>query len=179
MKIRLNEIPEEGRNYIFNRKTAELNTALQDLIQNNPYDVSIDIKPLNTKDFTVTGTVLTKTPEQCSRCAEDFDLIIDKKIREILIPNQEEDRTGKYAKTSTTLVTADSNETTVSVTEYSKLQFDLGEFMHEAIALEIPFNPFCPKCIKIKNDKPFIYDEKMGEDVKPNPFQALKGIKLN
>ncbi len=179
MKIRLNEIPEEGRNYIFNRQTAELNSTLQDLINNNPYDVVLDIKPLNAKDFTVTGSVSTQTKEQCSRCAEDFDMAIDKKIREILIPNQEEDRTGKYAKTSSTLVTADSNETSVSVTEYNKLQFDLGEFLHEAIALEVPFNPFCPNCKKAKNDKPFIYDEKMSEDTKPNPFQALKGLKLN
>lgn len=179
MKIRLNEIPEDGRNYIFNRQTAELNTALQDLINSNPYDINIDIRPLNTKDFNVIGTVTTKTYEQCSRCAEEFDFIIDKKIREILIPGQEEDRTGKYAKTSSTLVTADSNETSVSVTEYTKLQFDLGEFMHEMIALEVPFNPFCPNCVKIKNDKPFIYDEKMSEETKPNPFQALKGLKLN
>ena len=179
MKIRLNEIPEEGRNYIFNRKTSELNTALQDLINTNPYDVNLDIRPLNPKDFTVTGTVTTKSEQQCSRCAEDFDFIIDKKIREILIPAHEEGRTGKYAKTSSTLVTADSNETSVSVTEYSNLQFDLGEFMHEMVALEVPFNPFCTKCIKLKNEKPFVYDEKMSEETKPNPFQALKGLKLN
>ena len=179
MKIRLNEIPEEGRNYIFNRKTAELNTALQDLINSHPYDINIDIRPLNPKDFTVTGTVTTKSEQQCSRCAEDFDFEIDKKIREILIPAHEEDRTGKYAKTSSTLVTADSSETSVSVTEYSNLQFDLGEFMHEMVALEVPFNPFCTKCLKLKNEKPFVYDEKMSEETKPNPFQALKGLKLN
>ncbi len=179
MKIRLNEIPEIGRNYIFNRQTAELNTVLEDLIKNNSYDVNFDIKPLNSKDFTVTGTILTQTHEQCSRCAEDFDLLIDKKIREILIPNQEDDRTGKYAKSSTTLVTADSEETNMSVTEYSKSEFDLGEFLHEAIALEVPFNPFCTSCKKLRNDQPFVYDEKMGEEEKPNPFKALKGIKLN
>ena len=179
MKIRLNEIPEEGRNYTFNRQTAELNSVLQDLVKNNPYSINLDIRPLNTKDFTITGSVVTKTPEQCSRCAEDFDFVVNKQIHEILIPNQESDRTGKYAKTSSTLVTSDSNETNVSVSEYSKQQFDLGEFVHEAIALEVPFNPYCVNCEKQNNAKPFIYDEKMGEEVKPNPFQALKGIKLN
>ena len=179
MKIRLNEIPEEGRNYTFTQQTAELNGVLQDLIKNNHYSINLDIKPLNTKDFTIIGSVSTKTPEQCSRCAEDFDFIVDKNIHEILIPNQETDRTGKYAKTSSTLVTTDSNETNISVTEYSKQQFDLGEFLHEAIALEIPFNPYCSICENQNNAKPYIYDEKMSEDVKPNPFQALKGIKLN
>lgn len=183
MKIRLNEIPEEGREYTFNRKTSELNSALQDLIKNNAYEVDLKIKPLNSRDFTLLGSVTTKTFEQCSRCAEDFDFLIEKKIHEILIPSQEEDRTGsktgKYAKTSSTLTTSDSNETSISVSEYSKQQFDLAEFIHETIALELPFNPHCSNCGKLSHNKVFIYDEKMGEEEKPNPFQALKGIKLN
>ncbi|MBY0553439.1 DUF177 domain-containing protein [bacterium] len=176
MKIRLNEIPEEGRNYIFNRQTAELNPALQDLIQNNAYDVNLDIKPLNSKDYTVIGTLKTKTHEQCSRCAEEFDLPIDTKLREILIPHQEEGRTGHYAKSG---VSMEDEDNTFAVTEYQSMQFDLGEYLHEAIALQVPFNPFCAECSKPENNKAFIYDEKMGEEVKPNPFQALKGIKLN
>ena len=175
MKIRLNEIPEDGRNYIFNRKTGELNTALEDLIQNNSYEVNIDIRPLNSKDYTLTGIVVTKTPAQCSLCAEDFELDLKKKLHEILIPNQEDDRTGKYAKTA---IVTDS-ELNFSVTEYNKLEFDLGEFLHEAIALEIPFNPCCTACTATKKDKVFVYDEKMSEETKPNPFQALKGLKLN
>jgi|GEM_PF-1443763 len=177
--IKLNEIPVEGRNYIYNRKTAELNVALQDLIKNNPFDVVLDIKPLNTKDFTITGSVITKTQEQCSRCAEDFDFVINKKINEILIPSQEDDRTGKYAKTSGVLTTADSAETSFSVSEYTKQQFDLGEFIHEAIAIEVPFNPYCSICKKLNNDDIFVYDEQMGEEVKPNPFLALKAVKLS
>ena len=175
MNIRLNEIPEDGRSYIINRKTGELNEVLQDLIQNNPYEVDLYIRRLNSKDYTVTGTVHTQTPAQCSLCAEDFELNVKKKLNEILIPNYEDDRTGKYAKTS---VVTDS-ELSVSVTEYDKLQFDLGEFLHESIALEIPFNPCCSACAATKKDKVFVYDEKMSEEKKPNPFQALKGLKLN
>lgn len=175
MKIRLNEIPEEGRHYHLDRDTAELNSTLEDLIRNNPYSVDLDIRPLNPRDFSVSGRLLTKTSEQCSRCGEDFDFRVDKKIHEILIPGQEQDRTGKYAR-SATAVTGDDD---VSVTEYTKQQFDLGEFLHEAVALEVPFNPFCDKCLKPENDQAFVYDEKMGEETKPNPFQALKGIKIN
>lgn len=174
MKIRLNEIPEDGRSYIFNRNTGELNLALEDLIQNNPYDIDLFIQPMNSKDFNVTGKLFTHTPAQCSRCAEDFKLAVEKRINEILIPQQEDDRTGKYAKTSGAV-----DESSISVTEYDKLQFDLGEFLHEAVALEVPFNPKCDKCAKNKSEQPFVYDEKMGEETKPNPFQALKGLKLN
>lgn len=176
MKIRLNEIPEDGRSYDFNRNTSELNEVLKDLIAANPYDVNLYIRPLNSKDYTVNGQVKTQTIEQCSRCGNDFNLAITKKINEILIPSQEQDRTSKYAK-STTLNTEGEEE--ISVSEYTKLQFDLGEFLHEAIALEVPYTPHCTNCNSTEDDKTFIYDEKMGEETKPNPFKALKGIKLN
>jgi uncharacterized protein len=176
MIIRLNEIPENGRDYWFNRQTAELNPVLQDLIQSHPYEIKLFVKPMNTKDFEMTGSVATTAAAQCSLCAEDFDLSLNRQIREILIPNQELDRTGKYAKSTTISAVEDE---TYSVSHYSKQQYDLGEFIHEAIALEIPFKPLCAKCIKRENDQIFIYDEKMGEEIKPNPFQALKGLKLN
>lgn len=176
MKIRLNEIPEEGRNYDFNRSTAELNEALKDLISANSYDINLYFQPLNSKDYTVTGQVKTQIAEQCSRCAEDFNLPIEKKIKEILIPAQEQDRTSKYAKSKTL---NSEGEEEVSVSEYSNLQFDLGDFLHEAIALEIPYTPHCTNCSDPEKAKPYIYDEKMGEETKPNPFKALKGIKLN
>lgn len=175
MKIRLNEIPEDGRQYTLNRETAELNSVLADLIDQNAYNVNLDIRPLNPRDFTLQGSLITRTHEQCSRCGEDFDFPVNKRLHEILIPGHDEDRTGKYAKSKTKVSETDE----VSVTEYTKQQFDLGEYLHEVIALEVPFNPFCATCTKPENDKAFIYDEKMGEDSKPNPFQALKGIKIN
>lgn len=176
MKIKLNEVPEEGQDYDYSRGTAELNSALVDLIQDNDYSVHMFIKPLNTKDFTVTGNVSTKRREQCSRCAEDFDQKIRKNLNEILIPHQEQDRTGKYSK-SQVMLGSETEE--VSVTEYNKQQFDVAEFVHEAIALEIPFVAYCDSCQKKEDSETFIYDEKMSEDSKPNPFQALKGLKLN
>lgn len=177
MIIRLNEIPEDGREYTFNRQTAELNEVLKDLIVANPYDIQLSIRPLNTKDFELLGKLNTSCPSQCSICAEDFDLAIDSNLREILIPNQELDRTGKYAKSSTPI--SETEDESYSVSHYSKQQYDLGEYLHEAIALEIPFKPLCATCSKTDSEQIFIYDEKMGEVEKPNPFQALKGIKLN
>lgn len=177
MKIRLNEIPETGRNYEFSReKDAALTPFLVDLIHENPYKISFFIKPLNTKDFTLDGQVETCTGEQCSRCGENFKLRINKKLREILIPEQQSDRTGKYAKSS--LGAMETQEEEVSVCEYSHQQLDLGEYLHEAIAIEIPFTPYCDSCLSL--DKNFYYDEKMGEEAKLTAFQkALKGLKLN
>ncbi|MBC7740809.1 MAG: DUF177 domain-containing protein [Bdellovibrionaceae bacterium] len=185
MKIRLNEIPESGREYILNRNTAELNGVLQDLVQNTPYDVTVFIKPLNTKDFEMSGHIKSSTGEQCSRCGDDFNYNVQKKIREILIPHQDEDRTSKYARSSTP-ISETANDTNISVSSYRSSQFDLGEFIHEAIAIEVPFNPMppckangdCSLCSKPLVTKPFVYDEKMGDEAKLNPFIALKDLKI-
>ncbi len=177
MKIRLNEIPEDGREYIINRKTAELNLSLQDLIKQASYDVNLMIRPINSKDFAMFGDVKTHTIEQCSICGEDFQFNVLKKINEILIPDPGEDRTGKYAKSSIPI--SESEDDSLTVSNYKNSQIDLGEFIHEAVALEIPFNPRCSDCLKKASKDPFIYDEKMGEESKPNPFKSLKDLKLN
>lgn len=159
-----------------NRNTGELNGVLQDLIENAPYDIKLFIQPINHKDFNMNGNVKTSTSEQCSLCGEDFKFSIQRKIHEILIPAPEDDRTGKYAKSSTPI---SESEDGLSVSHYRNTQFEMGEFIHEAIALEVPFNPHCENCQKKKGLEPFIYDEKMGEETKPNPFQSLKDFKLN
>lgn len=188
MKIRLHEIPSEGRNYIINRQTAELNAVLKDLIQDLPYELNVHIQPINSKDYQMTGTIKTKTPEQCSRCGEDFTFAVDKKIREILIQQPADDRTGRYKQH---ILNTDSpeaeDESALSVSHYKDNQFDLGEYIHEAIALEVPFNPApaclengdCSVCLKKISTKPLVYDENIGEVIKQNPFEALKSIKLN
>lgn len=183
MKIKLNEIPEDGLNYEFTRKTAELNQVLDDLIGTADYHIQFSIKPLNSKDFTLNGTIFTKTKENCSRCGDVFQFPINKKIIEILIPKQEDDRTGKYAKTTVAISEKDLD---VAVLEYSHNQFDLGDYLHEVIAIDIPFNPMprpkangdCSLCDKPSNVDQIIYDEKLSVE-KKNPFQSLKSIKLN
>jgi uncharacterized protein len=176
MKIRLNEIPEEGRQYLLNRQTAELNTSLQDLVGASPYEVNLYIRPINSRDFDLAGEIKTQTREQCSRCGTDFDYPVFRRIHEILIPEPEQDRTGKYAKSSTPI---SESEDSLNVSHYRGQQFDFGEFVHEAVALDIPFSPCCVECEKNGQTEPFVYDEKMGEETKPNPFQSLKDLKLN
>ncbi|OFZ31982.1 MAG: hypothetical protein A2622_12160 [Bdellovibrionales bacterium RIFCSPHIGHO2_01_FULL_40_29] len=182
MKIKLNEIPEEGRSYEFNRKTAELNSILADIISDEPYDIQFFIKPLNSKDFTISGMIKANSPEICSRCGDSFKYSVQKKINEILIPKPEVDRTGKYAKSSVAVSEADDG---VSVIEYENSQFDLGDFLHESIAIDIPFNPMppvkmngdCSLCDKPKNRDAVIYDENLSVE-KKNPFAGLKDLKL-
>lgn len=184
MKIRLFEIPEDGKSFTFNRKTAELNEILSDLIGSEAYEAELFLRPINSKDFELTGKIKTQTPTDCSRCGDDMKFPIQHVIREILIPKQAVDKTGKYAKPNHILEL--QSETTVEVLEVEDEVFDMGEYLHEVVGLAIPFNPApplqsdgsCGLCKKTFKTEAFVYDEPM-EVTKENPFAVLKSIKLN
>jgi uncharacterized protein len=183
--IRLTDIPEDGKNFVWNRETSELNHALQDLLTDQKYEVHFFIKPVNSRDYMMTGTIKTQVPEDCSLCGMDFKLPITVGINEILIPPQTDERKGHYARVNH-LSDADGNQGP-QATEYAENQhFDMGEYVHEAIAIAIPFKVMpeadekgdCRVCGLNQKTHNFSYDEKM-EDEKPNPFAVLKGLKLN
>ena len=46
MKIRLSEIPDEGRSYLFDRKSAELNADLEDILGTQDYVIDMFVKPI-------------------------------------------------------------------------------------------------------------------------------------
>ncbi|MFS4459936.1 YceD family protein [Bdellovibrio sp. HCB2-146] len=184
MKINLTEVPEEGRSYHWNRETGELNAVLNDLIGNTSHEADFFIKPLNSKDFELTGTVRTKLPEQCGRCGIDFAFPINEKYHEILIPKQNQPRNSKYSKVNHV---SDLPQGGPETSEYEGNLFDMGEFLHEVVALAAPFNPAGPEdengdcsiCKIPVKGRSFSYDEKMPEEKPQNPFNVLKNIKLN
>lgn len=184
MKINLSDIPENGRDYSWTRKSKELDQVLADLIHKNPYEVTFHLRPMNNRDFELTGHLKTSTEEQCSRCGIDFKFNIMEKFHSVLIPEQPQDRVGKYARVNHI---SESNESGPSVAEYpSNFMFDMGEYFHEVIALAVPFNPApeedsqgnCRECKIPVREKEFNYNEELPKDDKPNPFAVLKNIKL-
>jgi len=184
MRIKLNEIPEDGREYTFNRQTGELNEDLRDLIGDLPFEAKIFIKPMNTKNYDVRGFIKTATQEMCSLCGDTFKFKVEAKIQEILIPGADEIKNSQFAKSNHV---SELDESGPGVSEYKNDIFEVGEFLHEAIAINVPFNPkpdlnddgSCTICLKTLSQEAFYYDEKMSEVVKTNPFQALKSIKVN
>jgi uncharacterized protein len=189
MKIKLNEIPEDGRHYTINRTTGELNQDLQDLIADHPYDFEFSITPLNKSDYELRGTVNTTTDELCSLCGDTFKFKVQAKIHEILIEAAPEEK--GLEKQSRSNHFSELNESGPSVIEYKDDVFEFGQFGHEVIALNIPFNPKpeqtangdCKVCLKTNMTQPFKYDEDMGvfekAKEKENPFNVLKGLKIN
>jgi uncharacterized protein len=183
MLINLLEIPPEGKLFICNQKTGDLNSDLQDLIGKTPYQTEFTIRPLQTGTFELTGFFKTSLNEDCSRCGIDFELDVDQKIKELLIPEQVLDRTGKFAKANHV---SDMHNEGPSVYEYQGHHFNAGEYFHEVVALAEPYTPApacdqsgnCSLCNKPVSGEKFSYEDP-GFEEPVTPFASLKDIKLN
>lgn len=184
MKIKLTEIPEEGRDYHWSNLTGEINGVLADIVGKNSYDANFFIRPLNSKDFELVGTIQSHTPDVCSRCGADINVKVSEKYHEILIPKLGSPRNGKYSKVNHV---SDLPTGGPETSEYENMVFDMGEYLHEVVALAAPFNPTCKNddskvstesCFS-NEDQLFSYDEAMPEEKPESPFAALKNLKLN
>lgn len=184
MKIKLTEVPEDGRDYHWNTQSGELKAILADIIGENAYDTHFFIKPLNSRDFELTGNIKTHSPALCSRCGTDININVNERFHEILISKQENPRNGKYSKVNHV---SDLPTGGPETSEYENMVFDMGEYLHEVVALAAPFNPSCKhddakvgnqSCFANENQL-FSYDEKLPEEKPESPFAALKNLKLN
>ena len=182
MLINLLEIPDNGKSYTCNRRTAELNEVLQDLIGDIPHEAEFTIRPLNSGTFELIGHIKTEAPDQCSRCGIDIRFKIEEKFKEMMLPELDQPRNTTYSKANhfSEMVNDD-----LSVVDYSGHHFNMGEYLHEVVGLAIPFNPApelsakgdCSLCLKPIQDSGFSYSEEIEEP--ESPFSVLKGIKLN
>ncbi len=185
MKINLQEIPEEGKKFDWDDKSGELVEVLRDLIDSTPHSAVFFIRPINSRDYEMTGSIQTLVPESCSRCGIDFKFDVNQKFHEILIPHQPDDRTGKYARVNHV---SEATQEGPSVSEYNaNYVFEIGEYLHEQVAIALPFNPAppekangdCSLCEKPVRGMTFSYTEEMPQEKTNNPFNVLKNIKLN
>lgn len=184
MIIRLSEIPEEGKEFHWSSETGEANQVLEDLIKKQKYSAEFTIRPINSKDFELVGKISTTVPDLCSRCGIDFTFPVSTRFQEILIPPQKEDRSGKYAKVNHVSESVEDGPTS---SEYGRqMTFNMAEYLHEVVALCLPFNPAPPldakeKCTDCgKGPQDWVYGDiaPLEDEVKVNPFSALKNLKL-
>lgn len=184
MIINLAEIPEEGRNYEYTNETGEVTTDLVDLIGENKYVTTFTIRPLNSRDFTLTGSIKTKSKEICSYCGQGIQFPVHVKFNEILIPPQEMTRDGHYAKPNH--FTENETEGPQSFEYGTGMKLHIGEYLHESIALTIPFNPApeitekgdCGDCGLNVQSLMKNYQEEIAEGAPTNPFAVLKSLKV-
>lgn len=180
MRINLNEIPDEGREWIVNRRTAELNEVLRDLIQSEDYEAKFTVRPLPSATYDLQGTIRTKMPEDCSRCGQDFKWAVNEIFKELLMPELDQPRNSHFAKPNHV---SDMTNEGPSVAGYRGQQFDIGEYLHEVVALSLPTVPAppedtegrCSTCKIMVRGCTFGFEEKV--EIKSNPFAILGQLK--
>jgi uncharacterized protein len=181
MKIRLKEIPQDGRSYVFDRSSAELNEVLQDLVGENDYSVELYIKPIGNV-YEMTGSLKTVLPETCSHCGYEFELPIDRRIKEVLFEELAVERKSQSVHGNHSV---DFEKDGLSMTPVQKDVFNAGEFVHEMVALSEPLYPMCGpngQCLRAKEveeiRRRLDAESDITKEEKPNPFTVLKGLDL-
>lgn len=183
MIINLAEIPEEGRSYEYTTESGEVTAAIADLIGENKYFIQFNLRPLNSKDFMLTGSIKTRTKEICSYCGQGIQFPVQLKFSEFIIPPQEMTRDGYYVRSSNII---EHDPDSPQSFEYSAgMKLDIGEYLHETIALNVPYNPApelsdkgdCNDCGINVQTLVKSYEEKPTDLETKNPFAVLKSLK--
>jgi uncharacterized protein len=180
MKIRLNEIPEDGRSFTFTRESGELNAALKDILAKVPYRVDMTIRPLGNA-FELEGKLVTSMAELCSLCGWDLTLPLNKTFKEILIEEPEVDRETHHVHGSGSV---DFMSEVGASSTYKDDVFEAGEFIHELVAISEPLYPACgdPDCEHLEEataKRAELAAEFARADETKSPFAKLKDIQVS
>ena len=178
-EINLKDLPPEGREFSYDRESGELNHALKDLIEGNPYRVTFKITPMGNA-FDLKGEVQTTLDLQCSLCAMDFRLPVTQKLNELLVIQKPMNKGDQMTKVN------HAHEWVEEGPDYLLLEsdsFQVANYIHEVIGLAEPIRPLGkPDCdTSCENISPEVkqYLACGGKDlIKANPFQVLEKIKL-
>lgn len=177
MKINLAEIPEEGRDFHYDRETGELNEILEDLVHREKYSIDFTIRPMGNA-YELRGKLQTRLPDVCSKCGDEMSSPIDHKFHEILLEEQEDYRKSHSVHGNQSV---DFLAQTPSVSHYQGNIFEAGEFLHEEVALAGPLYPVCgmQKCVReaeIDNLQKQLEEnfKAATKDIGESPFAVLK-----
>jgi len=189
MIIHLHEIPKEGKNWSYDQNHAEARTLFNDLLGANPFLIQVHIEPLGASGtFQMSGVFTGQWPEDCSRCGDDFKYDSRQKFSHLLMPKFPAARDEKTAKTnhlSDNLSVGLTDDLGMEVFEYQGNTLNVGQFLHEIVALAKPLIPApsvdchgqCELCKIPVHQQSFSYDEPM--ETKQSPFAGLGQIKIN
>lgn len=184
-QINLKEIAASGESFEFTQASGELSSILEDLIGKNDFIINMTILPLG-NSYNISGSIKTDQNLICSRCAIDFVQPLNIKIKEILyVQKQVLDRKGKSGRANHI---SDYSEDALHCTYLEDDFLDVGEFVHEIIAINEPLHPTAkPDCDDSCENLLNAYKSGWLEKIDPqaeskkethNPFEALKDFKL-
>jgi uncharacterized protein len=183
-QILLKDLAPEGQEFVYNRETGELTPILADLIgPKNPYDVRLKLTPMGNA-YELRGDIRTTLDLQCSECGGDFKYKVSQPVYELIVPQKTLGKGDSQARTN------HAHEMTENGPNYILLEteiFNIGEYVHEAVALAEPIRPVgkpdCdPQCGEEKIERPWLTygdkSEKPGDGIRANPFAVLEKMKL-
>lgn len=140
LKVKFHEIPASGLDVEFSEASGELNFALRDLLGATPnYKARLNLRPVD-EMIHLRGDLSTNLTHQCSRCGEDFTAAISKKF--VTAFYKSEDSIKMFGES------IDNLEGSFDLEFLEGNEIDLGEVLHEQVALEIPFQPLCSEDCK-------------------------------
>lgn len=139
MKIRLAEIPADGRSFKFDRASGEFNSTMNDFVQAHPYEIEFTIRPIGNA-FELRGQLKTTMSDVCSLCGWDIEIPIQKRLSEILIEDLEMDRTGRTVGGNSSV---DFDPNRPNVFNYQGDSFDADAYVFEAVGASEPLYPSC------------------------------------
>lgn len=179
MKIQLKDIPAEGKTFYFSRKDGRLDAALKDLTGPRNYEIEVFLQPMGSA-FIVKGKGRFTGEDLCSQCGWETPLELSGKIDEYLVIEKERDRSSHSTHGNHSLeLEAEGPETTYLTSSV----LDLGEFLHEQLALMWPDYPRCSDDLecesrKAESEKRVLQSEAPPETKNGHPaFQVLDKLK--
>ncbi len=176
LKVKLNEIPQGGLELHYSTSSHELDCALFDLLGETPiYKVDLLLSHLDSVTQ-LKGSISATVTHSCSRCAEDFQSPLNKKFTTVYSKSEEGIKTLSDG--------LDDLQGSFDIEFITGNELDVGEVVHEQIAIDIPFQPLCsedckglcPQCgANLNTEEPHAHSE--SEDKTDSPFAKLKVLR--
>jgi len=176
LKVKLNEIPQGGLELHYSSESHELDTALFDLLGEAPI-YKVDLLLNHSDSVTqLKGSISATLTQACSRCVENFESPLAKKFTTIYSKSEEGIKTLSEG--------LDDLQGSFDIEFISGNELDVGDVVHEQIAIDIPFQPLCsedckglcPQCgANLNSEEPHVHSE--SQDKTDSPFAKLKALR--
>lgn len=178
----LKDLPLDGRDFTYVRETGELNTALKDLIEDNPYQVKFRITPVGNA-YSLKGELATQMDLQCSKCASELKFPVTAKLNELIVVEEPVGKGDQFSRANHAHELQDGGPDYLMLDNES---FKVPDYIHEMVGLAEPIQPTCPpenaaECADaLKNiEREWLsVGESANQTIKANPFQVLEKMKL-
>ena len=141
LQINLKNLSNKGMDLYYNQKPTELTQRLKSLIGENNYIIKAHIRNTGHSSYIISGTIQTWLNLLCARCAYEFKEPINKQFEEKILLQKKLTRIDKPIRSNHFSELINTEDFTVT----DSALFDIGDFLHELIAIEEPLRPLGAK----------------------------------